>query len=144
MKKSHKIFLFIAVGAMFLVWGYNIWQFIGGAGDNILRVNPVVAAAVFIGCGLLVVAFIGHGFFFARKHPEKLKQQQIESEDERNNTIREKAGLTAWSIITVMLGGLAGYSFIFDFGFPFWLPLGLFVISFASFIVSNIVYNKKM
>ena len=148
MKKGLKIFLYIIGGIALFALSFLIGQFMGrtGAedGDSLLRVSPIIAAAVYFGSGLLVLAILGHEFWYKRKHPEKAKQQEIEGKDERNIALADKAGFTAWAIITVLLFGSAGYAFILDFGVPFWFPLGLTIISFSIFIISRFVYNKKM
>jgi len=104
------------------------------------------ASNVLIGSGTMFAAIGSLKFIRSRftQNPEKLKQYDIEVNDERNIRLYEKSGYIAWKITTYVLFALFIASVIFNFDNARWLLLGALIIHSISFIVAIIVQSKKL
>jgi len=104
------------------------------------------ASNVLIGIGTMLAAIGSLKFIRSRfaQNPKKLKQYDIEANDERNIRLYEKSGYIAWKITTYALFTLFIASVIFNFDSVRWLFLGALIIHSISFIVAIIVQSKKL
>ena len=105
-----------------------------------------IVSLALLGSGTALTAIGSVSFIRSRfnKNPEKLKQYDIEVNDERNVRLYEKSGYIAWKITTYVLLALLIASVALDFDMARWLLLGALIIHSAGFAIAIFVQNKKM
>ena len=84
-------------------------------------------------------------FRYFKKHPDKLKETNIEFKDERNIMIRNMAKAKVADIIQWFIIGLAYLSILL--GEPLWVTLiiiGVFLLKFIMEVYLMSVYQRKL
>ena len=104
MKKRSYNYVFVVIGLMLLGVGLYLAKTVGNP-QGIMRALPYVCIG--IGCGIF-----GQGMGEVvtsktlQKHPELLKQQEIERKDERNVSIGNRAKAKAYDLMVFVFGAL--------------------------------------
>ncbi|AGA68334.1 hypothetical protein Desdi_0809 [Desulfitobacterium dichloroeliminans LMG P-21439] len=105
-------------------------------------------SALLIGVG---ISLFGTGLFylytkyFQQKHPEIKKQLEIETNDERNKMIQNKAKAKSADISQWFILGLAYVMVLLDY--PLWLfgiTVGIFVLYYVVSVFLALKYQKEM
>ncbi len=95
------------------------------------------------GSGLIAVAI----FLFIRSKvvsPEKLKQKEIEENDERNIAVKRAAMAVSWMVSVGLFTVLAFALMAMGLRVPSYLCIGALYVQFFSFLIAHRVYDKKM
>lgn len=141
MKKNIKSFVFY-LGILVFAVGILLY-FIFPEADGAMEELPFVLTG--FGAGIIGVGVAG--MLMQKKNskdPKKAKQYEINENDERNISIREKACSATWYITLFVLAAVALTLFVMDYTVPFVMVLAAFFLHIISMFVFIVVYNKNM
>lgn len=104
-------------------------------------VKNISGICIGIGAGLFGMSISNLWLInFNKKHPEELKQSQIEFSDERNTMIRNKAKAKAADIIQWFIIGIAYITIMINT--PLWVTLTIVGVFLLKYILELYFMNK--
>lgn len=140
--KSKKLihYVMLAIGIISLAYGVIGIQ---SATEDAHDYSMLLGMFSGFGAGILAVAI----FFLIRGRvvaPEKLKQKEIEENDERNIAIKRAAFTVSWLVALLCFAVLTFVFVAMGMRIASYLCLGAMYLQFFSFLIAHKVYEKKM
>lgn len=131
-KKLKDVCLLLLGISLFIIGGFFV------KGNNLKSISGVLIG---IGSGLFGMSISNLWLInFNKKHPEELKQSEIEFKDERNTMIRNKAKAKVSDIIQWLIMGIAYITIIINA--PLWVTLTVVGVFLSKNILELYYMNK--
>lgn len=138
--KKTTCFIMLLVGIISLAYGLIGIQGVPDAAHAQAQLMGMFSGA---GAGLISVAI----FLLIRSRilsPEKLKQKEIESSDERSIAVRRAAMSVSWFVALLLFGLLCFVFVAMDMLVASYFALAAMYVQFFAYLVAQKVYEKKM
>ena len=141
MNKKIKSYVFY-IGVIIFVCGLLL-KFIIPVSNETIRGLPFVLSG--FGTGIIFVGIVGmYREKLLKNDPTKAKQFEIDENDERNISLREKAGYATWYISLLSLAGIILVFITLDNKLACGLTFGVLLIHIFGFQIMMHIYKKKI
>jgi len=109
-----------------------------------IAVNQEIISEILTTIGPVLAGLSIGGLIIMKLKPGHVKQEELESKDERNIQINEKAITFAWYVgLLSCLASLLYFQAIEEYT-AFWLVSAVVFAQFVSFIAARLYFNRKM